>query len=908
MSAGEGGRPTDSAGDRPAGAGKGERPLAAGRSPLAALLAALRISRRDAWRARGRSALIIVMVALPVMFFSGAATWTATEDVDSREALPWNLGAADAKVLGPVLSDPVRQSADGAVWFDEDGKGAGGDSGVTGGGREPSREEVASFFAPGSRAVPVRGGWSGYRDSRGYREAEVREIDLRDPITTGMYRLVSGRLPRSAGEVAAAPGLDVGVGTRLTLDGVGAPVTVVGVVEPQSGPRHVQIVAMPGTVPDGARQHGHTEWLVDTPAPVSWPQVRELNRKGVLVASRAVIDDPPPPGGMEDPAPGDRQDPRTAAVAALGVAMVVLEVALLAGPAFAVGIRRRRRELALLAAQGAAARHLRWIVLADGLTLGSAASVLGSLLGVGIMAVIAPFFHRGPFDLPLGQVALVALLGVVSSLLAALVPAVQAARTDSVAVLAGRAGRVRDRRGRPVAGLVLLLAGCAVAGGSARFADVRDPSPDRLGLLAGAVLGQLGLVLLAPWLVRAAAGLAVRLPLPFRLAARDAARNRGRTAPAVAAVLVATAAFTALGVITSSELARNREQYLPSYVHGTTAVFSMSSDVRTWAEIKRVAAAALPGVPLVEAGRLAEPGGHSVDVVPTTFECAEYCVRSGGTLGELPVGGVDLLRHLLRRADPAAEAALAEGKAVVFDPAAVRGGTLAFRDFYAGKEKTRTLPAVVVSGRTPVPVTGVLPVGSAAALGLEVRYDHLLADPAVFRASQEDTDRLRAAVEAVSSSAGARTENGFNHDETVTLLVFAAIAGVLALGGTFAATGLAAAEARPDRATLAAVGASAGVQRLVVAGQAAFIAGLGVAAGIAAGLVPGVADALAASARAASGWRIEIGPGGHRPDVSGVVDVPWAALGLMLVGLPLVAALVAALFTRTRLVLTRRMT
>ncbi|NEA27263.1 hypothetical protein G3I70_32925, partial [Actinomadura bangladeshensis] len=46
------------------------------------------------------------------------------------------------------------------------------------------------------------------------------------------------------------------------------------------------------------------------------------------------------------------------AVLALIVAMIVLEVVLLAGPAFVVDVRRRRRDLALVAASGGEGRHL----------------------------------------------------------------------------------------------------------------------------------------------------------------------------------------------------------------------------------------------------------------------------------------------------------------------------------------------------------------------------------------------------------------------------------------------------------------------------------------------------------------------------------------------------------------------
>ena len=134
----------------------------------------------------------------------------------------------------------------------------------------------------------------------------------------------------------------------------------------------------------------------------------------------------------------------------------------------------------------------------------------------------------------------VALLGAGSGLIAALVPAVQAARQDAAAVIGGRRSTVRDRVGRPVLGLVLLAAGVA-----ATFLAIRY---DVVWVFAAAVLSQLGLVALAPRLVKGAATLAARLSLPFRLAARDASRHRVRTASAVAAVMTATATVVALGI------------------------------------------------------------------------------------------------------------------------------------------------------------------------------------------------------------------------------------------------------------------------------------------------------------------------------------------------------------------------
>ncbi|WP_440101606.1 FtsX-like permease family protein [Streptosporangium sp. H16] len=867
---------------------------------MSAIIAALRLSRREIGRARGRSALIMVMIGLPVLLLAAGLTWQATGDVTLREGLDWNIGTADAHVRGMAFDRPVRQSA-GAEISHTAGRGVKQ--------RTLTEQEVLALFGPGSRAVPLRGLWTGYEAAGAYREAELREIDLHDPITTGMYTLRSGRLPRVAGEVAAGAGLGLQEGRTLTLTGMSTVVSVVGVVESQSEPESLEIVAPPGTAPDDTREAA-TSWLVDTSAPVSWQRVREINQHGVKVLSRAVVNDPPPAGnGPEDPVPHVSVRTSDVVMTVLGAVVVVLEVVFLAGPAFAVGIRRRRRELALIAAQGGSPRHLRGVVLADGLTLGLTASLLGAAGGIGIGAAAAPFVHRGPLEVPAGLVALAVLLGVVSALLAAVVPAVQASRADVAEVLAGRRSRARERRGLPVLGVVLLAVAMAVILLGATFLqrwDQRVPWQP-ISMLLGAVLGQFGLILLTPWLVGVAARLAARLPLPFRMAARDAARNRGRTAPAVAAVLVATAVFATVAVIVSSQTARDRERYTPQYVGGSTVVSSYAANPAIWREIKKVVASALPGVPLIEAGKFAGPGSRPVNVVVQPG-CARDCgaFLSRALFRPPPIGGADLVRYFLRGPDPVAETALAAGKAVVFDPRVLRDGKLVFTTEIT-KRVTHSVPAVVRRPPGEPLVTAVLPVSLAAELGLAVRHDTLVADPAAVSTTPQQEERLNAAVREVDSTTAAEVERGFRGDDMATLLAFAVGASVLVLGGTFAATGLAVAEGRPDRATLAAVGAAGRVQRLLVAGQAAFVSGLGVGAGTFVGLVAGVASVFSGFHRArASGI-------GTVNDVSSdlvtlVIDVPWLLVAGVLVGLPLLTALLAGLCVRTRVVLTRRLT
>ena len=75
----------------------------------------------------------------------------------------------------------------------------------------------------------------------------------------------------------------------------------------------------------------------------------------------------------------------------------------------------------------------------------------------------------------------------------------------------------------------------------------------------------------------------------------------------------------------------------------------------------------------------------------------------------------------------------------------------------------------------------------------------------------------------------------------ILLLVLGVLGGVLMLGGTLTATFLALSDARPDLATLSAVGASPRTRRGVAAAYALVVGLVGAALGTVVGFIPGVA-------------------------------------------------------------------
>ncbi|MEU6738131.1 FtsX-like permease family protein [Streptosporangium sandarakinum] len=848
----------------------------AARSRPAAFLAALRISRRDALRARGRSALIVTMVGLPVLVIVFALIFTATADITEREGLRARIGTADLRIV--TLGRP-----------DTDARAS----------TPTSSSEIMSLLGPGARIIPANDGSVDFRGERGYDHVSAHELDLRDPLTKGMYRLLRGRLPAAPGEIVVTPGAEergARFGTTPAVTFKLTPMRVVGVVEHPHQTKSAEIIGLPGTLLFDRADGRGTGWLADTPKPVTMADVRRLSRASLGV--RAPVEARDAYG---------YHDTEDAVAIALIVVMGVLEVTLLAGPAFAVGARRRRRELALVAAQGGAPGQVRMVLLADGVVLGGGAALLGLALGVGLGALSAALEAGrligavGPLDIPWVPVLAVAALGAASGVAAAVLPAVRAARQDVAAVLAGRRGPARDRAGRPIIGAVLVVAGAVAA--------VRAIGSDRVWVLAAEVLALLGLVALTPSMVRLAAAAAKALPLPLRLAARDAARNRGRTASAVAAVMTAAAAFTMAAVAFDSNLAERREAFHPAVPAGTVQIDGAGLDDARWAGVRTLVERALPGAPLIEAVAPRDTRGSAVELSVGQLGAPDG-MYPGNPFGvSLPVGDGRLLEFVQGRRDPVAAAAFAAGRAVVFDPDLVRDGRLWLTALHrmsdwSGTSEELSIPAVVARAADPLHAVAVLPASALPALGLKPEARVLYAVPSSVRLTEEQEARLERELAITIGPVGVTFVRDIDSYGFVKPLLFLAAA-VLALGGTLAATGLAAVDLRPDLSTMAAVGAKPGTRRLVVAGQAGFVAGLGALAGALAGIPAGIA--VAGSSR----------PYGYRawaPDSSSFLDrlpaieLPWLFLAALVVGLPLLAALVAGAFTRARVTLTRRVT
>jgi putative ABC transport system permease protein len=897
--------------------------------------AALRIARRDARCAKGRSALVVTLIGLPVLGLTFAAVSYDMARLTPAERVERLFGGAEAE-LRWVLDGPLRQ----ADALGQDISQV--DDGAEAPPMPPERAgaaDVEALLPPGSRAVP---GWEGQVQlptAAGVGLLEWLAVDLADPVTTGSVSLTRGTAPAAAGRevavtAAAATRLGVDLGDRMDVPGAGR-YEVVGLVEFPGVRDHPRAVSLRAQVlvfhPDARPDGGTVRWLVDTAGQVTWEQVRELNRHGITVHSRAVV--LAPPAELLVPVGPAGQVPGQVPVFATGVlvaGLAALEIVLLAGPAFAVGARRRQRDLALVAAGGGTPAHLRRIVLADGMVLGALAAVVGLATGIVLAFAARPLVElylvgarAGGYRVFPVALAGIAAFAVGTAALAALVPAVTAARQPVVPALAGRRGVTRSRRRWLALGAALVGAGVAVTAAGAWRVSATV-------VLAGLILGQLGLALCTPSLIGLIARLGARLPLPARIALRDTARNRSAAAPAVAAVMAAVAGAVGAGVIALGLVGQSESPWSHQYAPGTVIIFQGHGYATTTPPdvLGQVARATLPvaGVHRQWTVGCAEDGSGAdrfceltAAVVPAERVCpywqrageltraeqaearrdprcagsrygpyARVTVDDGGALPAL-VGGDD--RDLA-----AAARMLRDGGAVVTDAKLLSGGQLSLAQTEEGTvtDSTVSVPGYLLA--TGIERDGaIISPQAARAVGTVPRPDGELLVATTRYPTQAEQDAFYAALAPLGTSAVVVPAPVNRAEPYLIVLTVAAIG--IALGAAAIATGLAAADRRPDLSTLAAVGASPGLRRRLSLSQSGVIAGLGTGLGLAAGLGASTAVLVALNQRYAQVW-----PG---PDPI-PVTVPWTQL-LALLAIPAVAMLGAGLLTRSRLPVERRL-
>lgn len=889
--------------------------------------AALRISRREVFRNKARNSLIVAMLGLPVLGVTAMETiLNSTQDLTAQERLTRVVGASDA-FIDPTQGAPIYQNTDvdpisGLVDMMQNPP-------------SPSAAQLDSDTAiravlPHATLLAENVSYGVFvHGPAGYTTLEYYQLDFTNPAVTGAFDLTAGSLPRSATEVDLSPSvareLGARVGSTLTLpsssmdEGKATAFTVVGLMQRPQEMTKDAVYALPGAPVAG--NEVRQGWFVLNHGGVSWSQVEQLNKGGYRVVSSAVVLHPPAaaqvPGRAQLAAWHPSVSPVEIAITTIGVGIALLEIVLLAGPAFAVSARRREREYAMLGAVGADGGHLRRIVLADGVLLGAAAGVLGVALGYGAGAVTLAIMARHNSQLPgavhvdVARVLGVALIAIVLGLCSALAPALAVSRRDILSALNGRRVAIsrRLRTGRLVLGLVLIVLGTT----SAYYLGGRSVSNGGVEIFAGFALVEIGGILCVPAIIRLLAHGGRVLPLGPRLALRDGARNSARTTPAVAAMFAAVAGAVAAGAWFESGLAQQRAAYQPMLLPNQAAVMGVT-DAKQAAEITGKLRLLLPvtGSMLTQSVGAAgasgswqvaftTPGDVSQCPAATDNGISTVCgdgVYGGATVQEV-VGGPQVFREVTGFDDARAESVLDQGGVVLFSPVPTQNGKVTIVVPPDGKgirtTERATLPAVVLTAHGYPSPGFILAPKAARSLGIADGPRTLVLDMSshVNPTQQFEADQL---LDGFGVGGGLVVDIGVQSRLGLANMLVLLVAMFVTIGAAAIATGLALADGRADHDTLVAVGGSPWTRRWLAGSTALVVTGLGVLIGVPVGFL--FAEGLirvnnlsftlpdAAQSGVSSGWRS--------------FTVPWLDLGGLALAVPLLTALGAMLLSRSK--------
>ncbi len=921
------------------------RPPSGGETPHGSRLArwasswrvSLRMARRDVRRYRGRSILVLVMVTLPIALIVAGLTWAASGNMSAKARIPYTMGSGAAVLYGPA--DYQRtQGLDGQAdygWGEDQPGAATPIPGYSLDASLTDRARAIGQLVKGT-VIPVTTGdfrWTdGEVNRRGYA------LFTADPGALGpKFELRSGRWPTNNSEVVVTPqGLADGmpadgtVSIRVTLSEGGEATRTLAIVGQANA--YYSSLGMPSVVssqPWDPAGPWDANWIVKRAAPIPWSEVRALNTYGLGVDSRAVLTDPPADLGL----PQDVYDEEAAQAASLrtiaavaGTSLFVI-TALLVGPAFAVSAGRQRRALALAASNGAETRQLRRSVLAQALLLGVLGVVLGVVVGAaGVGAGLAAWrWHRpattlGLLNVPVLPIMLVAACGILAALTAALIPSLRLGRLDIVGVMKGQNVSPRLSRVVPIVGALLVALGAAGLAIAVNRQNVYAGMAGTLSLVVGALM-------FIPLLLVGAGHLSARFPAAIRMATRDSARQRHRTVPTVAAVMAGSALLATFAVSLASDTAFQARDYQPQAPMGEGFMWASPENVDEVRAAIRAVAPQWESVVIQSPGvtydsTMAEPpeatpvvlalkeGCTPLELLPnygqssaeTAKRCATFTTDGSWQRGSISVmPSAEIIRRLHLKGKEAAQVAAGTALATAKPGVVVDGAVTMASGTSTINQDSGVATAVEVTRRDRLPVLPlseaayakglvrhdaglVVPLETATKLGWSLTMDVLAVfDPAgPISAAQSD------AVAARQTDPDAMyIERGFQREDRKIMFGVFALGVFLLTTVTLISTSLALAEQQNDMGTLAAVGATKGTRRRFAGAQAATVALIGSVLGLLIGAIAGRTIAIGLTS---SRWD-ELAEVSVR--IAPTIRYPALSLVIVLVGVPLLAALIA---------------
>jgi putative ABC transport system permease protein len=567
----------------------------------------LRATLRDLFAHKGRVAMTIVAVALGVA--ATVASWIVSDSIAAT------LVHADTRTdVGISVPGPLTPT---------------------------DRDRLAAL--PGvTRTTGVVVGRAGLVGPQGklVDAGTLPEQAGTDWDDSGRFVLVAGRAPAQAGEIAVSTAAGVALGDRtrvLLTRGQQNVVSVVGVFRYRTlgpdEPSPVVAFEPASTVLGQTYQRIEVTGTEVNAVPALYPKATTGSALAAAAQAQAA---------------SDAEDLRETLLPFAAVALLVGTFVI--ANTFTMLITQRTRQYALLRAIGAYRRQVRRSVLVEAVVLGLVGGTVGEILGIALgplmIAVLRPGQDIDYSVTPLG-IVLGYLVALVVTTLSAYGSARRAATVPPIVALRGTAGPVRRR---VILGLLTLVAGLVAV------MATLDPSADttaRIVGLGGAILGALGILLLAPvlagFVLRPLISLTGRWAGPAtRLGVRNAARDPRRTASTATAITVGLGLVCAFGTLSATLTALIGSADRANIAVNTTILEPAAGRSATLDAADLETVAKLPGVTEVAAARnivadVDYPGGS------TKFRVTAIEPSALGTVltPQLTAGTADLRRGVV---------------------------------------------------------------------------------------------------------------------------------------------------------------------------------------------------------------------------------------------------------------------
>ena len=549
-----------------------------------------------------------------------------------------------------------------------------------------------------------------------------------------------------------------------------------------------------------------------------------------------------------------------------GVALFVS--CLVIGNTFTILMAQRARQVALLRCLGATRRQVARAALVEATLVGVVASVVGVLLGIGVVALMLEAARRiwsldaylGSMTVPTHALVIPVVIGTLATVVAALVPVRRGAAVSPLAALRPEAAlTVRSRSGalRLVLGLLLFVAGTGAMVIGVRRLDLA------LAMPAG-MLSFVGVLMVAPWFIpavaRAVGWVLRRFGGPtVSLAVGNSVRNPRRAAATASALLVGTTLITLMTVGAASA----RVAAFAAVDRGFPVDIAVAGLASVPADVARQVAA-VPGVATVAPARIA-----SVEV------------RAGSQSLPVQVIQVDAaVRSVLRL--PAELGPVADGTVVITPDLAAELGV-------ADGGRTQ-----LGDGRHTVEVTvRTAEVTSGTAYVAPATFDRLGVEAmaTLFVALRDGADAAVAVQEVtrIAAPAGLQVEGAAQMREAVTTVLnvmLSVVVALLAISVLIAVIGIAntlslsVLERSRESAILRALGLTRAQLRRTFAIEAVLLGGVAAVVGLLLGVGYGYAGA-----RTILGSVVRTVP----------LEVPWGQLGLLVLAACLAGLLASVL-------------